>query len=66
MSISQEEIKRIIEGSRLRADHVFEHPPVCLAIEGNHGNETYATLGNFSTILALPKVGKTTATGIIV
>jgi hypothetical protein len=66
MSISQEDIKRIVEGSRLRADHEFEHPPICLAIEGNYGNETFATLGNFSTLLALPKVGKTTATGIIV
>lgn len=66
MTISQEDIKKIIEGSCLRADHIFEQPPICLAIEGEYSTEIYATLGNFSTLLAEPKVGKTTAAGIIV
>jgi len=66
MTLSKEDIKKIVESSFLKADHKFESPPVCLEISGQYGIQTFATLGNFSTILAAPKVGKTTATGIIV
>ena len=65
MTLSKEDIKKIVEGSYLKADYKFEYPPVCLEISGQYGNQIFATLGNFSTILAPPKVGKTTATGII-
>lgn len=66
MSLSKDEIKRIVENSLLKADSTFEYPPVCLKIIGEFGNQIFSTLGNFSTILAPPKVGKTTATGVIV
>lgn len=65
MSLTKEEIKKIVEGSYLEADHKFEYPPVCLEISGEYGKQIFATLGNFSTILAPPKVGKTTLTGVI-
>jgi hypothetical protein len=64
--MSQEEIRKIIEGSLLKADHEFENPPVCLEIMGDFGNQIFSTLGNFSTILARPKVGKTTFSAILV
>ena len=64
--MDQEQIKKIVESSLLKADHKFEYPPVCLEIAGEYGNQIFATLGNFSTILAAPKVGKTTATAVIV
>lgn len=66
MTLNKEDIKKIVESSVLKADHKFEYPPVCLEISGQYGNQIFATLGNFSTVLAAPKVGKTTATGIIV
>ncbi len=66
MSMNQEEIRKIVEGSFIKADHEFKYPPVCLEITGEYGNRIFATLGNFSTILAAPKVGKTTATAVIV
>lgn len=65
MALSNEEIRKIVEASYLKADHKFEYPPVCLEISGEYGNQIFSTLGNFSTILAPPKVGKTTATSII-
>ncbi|SHF53207.1 AAA domain-containing protein [Mariniphaga anaerophila] len=64
--MNQEEIKKIIEGSLLKADHEFENPPICLEIMGDYGNQIFSTLGNFSTILARPKVGKTTFSAILV
>jgi hypothetical protein len=66
MALSNDDIKRIVEDSFLKADFEFEYPPVCLEIAGQYGNQIFATLGNFSTILAPPKVGKTTLTGVIV
>lgn len=66
MGLSNDEIKKIVEDSFLKADYEFEYPPVCLEIAGQYGNQIFATLGNFSTILAPPKVGKTTATGVII
>ena len=66
MVITPEEIKRIVEESSLKADHVFEYPPVCIGISGNYGIQTFATLGNFSVLLAGPKVGKTTTSGIAI
>jgi hypothetical protein len=64
--MTTEEIKKIVESSLLKADHVFEYPPVCLEITGEYGKQIFATLGNFSTILAPPKVGKTTALAVVV
>lgn len=64
--MDEQQIKSIVEGSLIKADHKFEHPPVCLEIAGEYGNQIFATLGNFSTILAAPKVGKTTTTALIV
>ena len=66
INMDNEQIKKIVEDSFLKADHVYECEPVCLEISGEYGKQTFATFGNFSTILAPPKVGKTTATGIIV
>jgi hypothetical protein len=66
MALSNDEIKRIVESSFLKADHKFEVEPVCLEISGQFGNQTFATLGNFSVFIAPPKVGKTTATGVVV
>lgn len=66
MSRSKEDIKKIVESSYLKADHKFEHPQICLEIKGQYGNQIFATYGNFSTILAAAKVGKTTATGVII
>lgn len=65
MSLSKEDIKRIVDSSYLEANHKFEYPPVCLEISGEYGKQIFATLGNFSTIIAPPKVGKTTLTGVI-
>ena len=64
MSFTPEQLKALLNQSVLKADHEFEAPPVCLEIEGDFGNQIFATLGNFSTILARPKVGKTTYTAI--
>lgn len=66
MSFTQEQLKALLNQSVLKADHEFEAPPVCLEIEGDFGNQIFATLGNFSTILARPKVGKTTFTAIAI
>jgi hypothetical protein len=66
MSLSNDEIKKIVESSFLKADHKFEVEPVCLEICGEYGNQTFATLGNFSVFIAPPKVGKTTATGVAI
>lgn len=64
--MNPEQIKSIVESSILKADHEFEYPPVCLEVAGKYGNQIFATLGNFSTILASPKAGKTTAAAVIV
>lgn len=64
--MDKEQIKKIVEDSFLKADHEFENQPVCLEISGQYGNQIFATLGNFSTVLAPPKVGKTTAIGVII
>lgn len=64
MSFTNEQLKTLLNQSVLKADHEFEAPPVCLEIAGDFGNQIFATLGNFSTILARPKVGKTTFTAI--
>lgn len=66
MNLSKDEIKKIVEGSYLKADHEFKYPPVCLEITGEYGNQIFSTLGNFAVLIAPPKVGKTTATGVIV
>ena len=66
MSFTQEQLKTLLSQSVLKADYEFEAPPVCLEIEGEFGKQIFATLGNFSTILARPKVGKTTFTAITV
>jgi hypothetical protein len=66
MSYTGEQLKTLLNQSVLKADHEFEAPPVCLQIAGEFGNQTFATLGNFSTLLARPKVGKTTFTAIAV
>jgi hypothetical protein len=62
--MTQEQIEKILKSSLLKADHEFEQPPVCLEIDGEYGKQIFATLGNFSVMLASPKVGKTTATAI--
>lgn len=64
MSYTGEQLRTLLNQSVLKADHEFEAPPVCLQIAGEFGNQIFATLGNFSTLLAKPKVGKTTYTAI--
>ncbi len=66
MSFTNEQLKTILKNSQIKADQEFEAPPVVLKIEGEYGNQIFATLGNFSTILARPKVGKTTFAAILV
>ena len=66
MNFSNEQLNAILKQSSLKADHEFEAPPVCLEINGEYGNQIFATLGNFSTILARPKVGKTTFAAIMI
>lgn len=66
MSLSKEDIKKIVESSFLKADHKFEVEPICLEICSEYGRQTFATLGNFSVFIAPPKVGKTTATGVAI
>lgn len=66
MSFTQEQLKTLLSKSVLKADHEVEVQPVCLEIDGEFGKQIFATLGNFSTILARPKVGKTTFTAIAV
>lgn len=65
MNLSKDEIKKIVECSFLKADHKFEYPSVCLEITGEYGDQIFATLGNFSVIIAPPKVGKTTAMSVV-
>ncbi len=62
----KERYLKILEGSQLKADHEFDKPPICLEIDGDYGKQIFATLGNFSTVLARPKVGKTTTIAIAV
>ncbi len=66
MEYTKEQLKALLNQSVLKADHEFEAPPVILEIDGDFGKQIFATLGNFSTILARPKVGKTTFTAILV
>ena len=61
MSLPKEKIEELLKKSMLRSDQVFSDPPVCIKISGDYGNQIFATLGNFSLLLAPPKVGKTTA-----
>lgn len=66
MAYSADQKKALLSQALLKATHEFEAPPICLEIAGDFGNQIFATLGNFSTILARPKVGKTTFTAIAV
>lgn len=63
--MDNEQIKKIVENCFLKADHKFEHPQICMEIAGQYGSQIFATFGNFSVFLSAPKVGKTTATGIV-
>ncbi len=62
--MTDEQIKKIVEESFVTANQIFECPPICLEISGEYGNQIFATLGNFSVILAPPKVGKTTTIAV--
>lgn len=64
--MDNEQIKRLLESSLLKADHEFSAPPTILRISGEFGNQIFGTLGNFSLIIAPPKVGKTTFASILV
>jgi len=66
MEPTREQLKALLNQSILKADHEFEAPPTILEIDGEFGKQIFATLGNFSTLLARPKVGKTTFTAIAV
>ncbi|MGC9375837.1 MAG: AAA family ATPase [Bacteroidales bacterium] len=66
MEPTREQLKALLNQSILKADHEFEAPPTVLKIDGEFGIQIFATLGNFSTLLARPKVGKTTFTAIAV
>jgi hypothetical protein len=66
MEFTPEQLKAILKNSQIKADHEFEAPPIVLEIEGEFGKQIFATLGNFSTILARPKVGKTTFSAIVI
>ena len=61
MGIPKEKIEELLQNSMLRSDQVFSDPPVCIKISGEYGDQIFSTLGNFSLLLAPPKVGKTTA-----
>lgn len=66
MGLSKEKIDQLLKDSVLRANQEFPDPPVCVRVVGDYGNEIFSTLGNFSTIIAPPKVGKTTAASIFI
>ena len=61
MGLPKEKLEALLEKSMLRSDQEFSDPPVCIRITGEYGDQIFATLGNFSLLLAPPKVGKTTA-----
>jgi len=61
MALSKEKIADILKNSILKSDQVFPEPPVCTKIIGEYGDEIFSTLGNFSVLIAPPKVGKTYA-----
>lgn len=62
--LTNEKLKELIAKSILKADHVFDSPPKCLEVSGESENCIWGTLGNFSLIIASPKVGKTTTAAI--
>ena len=64
MGFSIEQLKAILAKIELKANHEFDTPPTCLEINGEFGKRTFATLGNFSVILARHKVGKSTFSAI--
>ncbi|WP_423126403.1 AAA family ATPase [Gaoshiqia sp. Z1-71] len=66
MDLTKQQLQTLLNEAALKADHEFAAPPTILEIEGVYGDQIFATLGNFSTILARPKVGKTTFTAIAV
>ena len=68
MALTEQQIKDILSKSRLEVTHKFEVPPVCLEIvnEDEHESAILGTYGNFSTYVAAPKIGKTTAIAIVV
>lgn len=68
MALTEQQIKDILLKSRLEVTHKFEVPPVCLEIVNEDENESaiLGTYGNFTTYVAAPKIGKTTAIAIVV
>jgi hypothetical protein len=64
--MNHDQLKVNIAASLIRADHEFTEPPACLKIADENSDTLLFTLGNFSTILSKPKVGKTTTTALIV
>ena len=66
MALTEQQIKDILLKSRLEVTHKFEVPPTCLEIvnEEEHESAIFGTFGNFSTLVAAPKVGKTTLVAI--
>lgn len=66
MALTEQQIRDILLKSRLEVTHKFEVPPTCLEIvnEEEHESAIFGTFGNFSTLVAAPKVGKTTLVAI--
>lgn len=66
MPIAETKIKELIQKSRLEVTYKFVVPPKWLEIVNEEEQEVsiYGTYGNFSTIIAPPKVGKTTFVSI--
>lgn len=65
MNLDKNKIEEIVQNSILKADYKFEYPPICLQISGQYGDQIFSTLGNISVLLAPPKVGKTTVSGVV-
>lgn len=65
-AITDTKIQELIIKSRLEVTYKFEVPPKWLEIVNDEDLEcsTFGTYGNFSTIIAPPKVGKTTLVSI--
>lgn len=66
MSLPESKLKELIARSRLEVTYKFEVPPKWLEIVNEEEQESaiFGTYGNFSTVIASPKVGKTTLVSI--
>ncbi|MBN2485366.1 MAG: AAA family ATPase [Bacteroidales bacterium] len=63
---SESEILKLVENSIITVNHVFKTAPVCLYMESENDTVPVFSFGNISTLIAPPKVGKTTFIALVV